>query len=188
MVAKKPEKTVKKAKELKLDLACGSNKVEGFTGVDRVKTKSVDIVHDLEKFPWPFKTDSVDEVVVNHYIEHSSDLFAFMNELHRIMKPGARATITAPYYSSMRAWQDPTHTRAISEATFLYFNQEWLKQNKLDHYDVAADFDFSYGYSFYPEWASRSEEARAFAIKHYNNVISDIQVVLVKREADEKSS
>ena len=31
--------------------------------------------------------------------------------------------IWAPYYTSMRCWQDPTHTRAISEATFLYANK-----------------------------------------------------------------
>jgi hypothetical protein len=98
------------------------------------------------------------------------------------MKPGGKCEIVAPYYSSMRAWQDPTHVRAISEATFLYFNQEWLKTNGLDHYDVSADFDFSYGYVMSPEWISRSEEAKAFAIRHYINVISDIQVLLTKRE------
>lgn len=45
----------------------------------------------------------------------------------------AKATILAPYYTSMRCWQDPTHTRAISEASFLYFNKDWRVQNKLDH-------------------------------------------------------
>lgn len=170
-------------KVLKLDIACGQNKREGFTGVDIAPGKGVDIVHDLEVFPWPFKNNSVDEAHVSHYIEHTSDLIAFMNELHRIMKPGAQCMIIAPYYSSMRAWQDPTHTRAISEATFLYFNQQWLRDNGLDHYRVTADFDFSYGYAFAPEWASRSEEARAFAVRHYINVISDIQVTLTKREA-----
>lgn len=168
-------------KLLKLDLACGQNKQPGFIGVDYVKGKGIDVVHDLEKYPWPFKANSVDEVHISHYIEHVKDLVKFMNELHRVMKPGAQCTIVAPYYSSMRAWQDPTHVRAISEATFLYFNQEWLKNNKLDHYKVTADFDFSYGYALHPEWQNRSEESRAFAIQHYLNVVSDIQVVLTKR-------
>lgn len=168
-------------KTLKLDLACGQNKRAGFTGVDIAKGKGVDIVHNLEKYPWPFKANSVDEVNISHYIEHVHDLVKFMNELYRVMKPGAQCSVVAPYYSSMRAWQDPTHVRAISEASFLYFNKEWRQNNRLDHYKIAADFDFSYGYALNPEWQNRSEESRAFAIQHYINVVSDIQVVLTKR-------
>ncbi len=179
-----PKKQKSPTKTIKLDIACGQNKREGFKGVDIAPGKGVDFVHDLEKYPWPFADNSVEEANISHYVEHVRDLIKFMNELHRIMKPGAQCSIVSPYYSSMRAWQDPTHVRAISEATFLYFNQKWLSDNKLDHYGVKADFDFSYGYAFYPEWANRSEEARAFAVKHYNNVVSDIQVALVKRGED----
>lgn len=171
----------KKLATIKLDIACGQNKREGFKGVDIAPGKGVDFVHDLETYPWPFKDNSVEEAHVSHYIEHVGDLVKFMNELYRILIPGGQCTVIAPYYSSIRAWQDPTHVRAISEATFLYFNQQWLKDNKLDHYNVTADFDFSYGYVFDQDWVGRSEEARAFAIKHYINVISDIQVVLTKR-------
>ena len=182
---KAKSKTTKKHKTnttpLRIDFACGQNKREGFTGIDIAAGKGVDIVHDLERYPWPLKANSVDEGNISHYIEHVQDLVKFMNELHRVLKPGAECTILAPYYSSIRAWQDPTHVRAISEATFLYFNQEWMKTNGLDHYGITADFDFSYGYSLDPTWQNRSEEARAFAIQHYINVVSDIQVVLKKK-------
>ncbi len=165
----------------RLDIACGSNKTPGFFGVDIADTKDTDIVWDLEKFPWPFPDNSVDEIVCNHYIEHTKDLIAFMNELYRIMAPGATAIIRAPYYNSMRAWQDPTHTRAISEATFLYYNKGWREANKLDHYPITCDFDYSYGYDFTPDWAMRSEESKAFAVRHYTNVVMDIQAVLLKK-------
>lgn len=165
----------------RLDVACGQNKTPGFFGIDIAKEKDVDVVWDLERFPWPFPDNSVDELVCNHYIEHTKDLIAFMQELHRILVPGGQALIRAPYYNSMRAWQDPTHTRAISEATFLYYNQDWLKANKLDHYGITADFDYNFGYDFTPDWAMRSEESKAFAVRHYTNVISDIQVVLTKK-------
>lgn len=164
----------------RLDVACGSNKTPGFFGVD-IAGNDVDVIWDLEKFPWPFPDNSVDEIVCNHYIEHTKDLIAFMNELHRIMVPGGTAIIRAPYYNSMRAWQDPTHVRAISEATFLYYNQDWLKANKLDHYPIKCNFDFSYGYDFAPDWAMRSEESKAFAVRHYTNVVMDIQAVLIKK-------
>lgn len=164
----------------RLDVACGSNKMPGFFGVD-IGGKDVDVTWDLEKFPWPFPDNSVDEIVCNHYIEHTKDLIAFMNELHRIMVPGGTALIRAPYYNSMRAWQDPTHTRAISEATFLYYNKDWREANKLDHYPIKCDFDYSYGYDFTPDWAMRSEESKAFAVRHYTNVVMDIQAVLTKK-------
>ena len=164
----------------RLDVACGSNKTPGFFGVD-IAGNDVDVIWDLEKFPWPFPDNSVDEIVCNHYIEHTKDLIAFMNELYRIMVPGGTAIIRAPYYNSMRAWQDPTHVRAISEATFLYYNQDWLKANKLDHYPIKCNFDFSYGYDFAPDWAMRSEESKAFAVRHYTNVVMDIQAVLIKK-------
>ena len=166
---------------LKLDIACGQNKAAGFFGIDIASREGVDMVYDLEQFPWPIPDNSVDEIVCSHYVEHTKDLIKFMNELYRIMKPGAKALILAPYYNSMRAWQDPTHTRAISEATFLYYNKDWRVVNKLDHYPITCDFDFSYGYNMAPDWLNRAEEARNFAIRHYTNVINDIQVVLVKR-------
>lgn len=166
---------------IKLDIACGQNKQQGFIGVDIAPCVGVDIVHDLNVYPWPFADDSVEEAFSSHFVEHVGCLMKFMNECQRIMKQGAKLTILAPYYSSMRCWQDPTHVRAISEASFLYYNKEWRVSNLLDHYPINADFDFNYGYVMTPDWANRSEEARNFAIRHYNNVISDIQVTMTKK-------
>ncbi len=180
MSKKKVQKVEKEIKLLKVDLGCGQNKEEGWYGVDYKKCPGVDKVHDLTKFPWPFKDESVDEVKSIHYIEHTLDLIKFVDEIYRILKPGGKAMFIAPYYSSMRAFQDPTHVRFISEASFLYFNKNWRNQNKLDHYDIKSNFNFSYGYQLFPEWAARSEDSRNFAIKHYWNVVSDIIVTLEK--------
>jgi predicted SAM-dependent methyltransferase len=188
-------------KPFKLSLACGDNKPEGFYGVDIAKTDSTDFVQNLFEFPWSqFPDNSVDEIECSHFVEHiphgdgyHDTFFQFFDEVHRILKPAefnpanpniptkGFMNIVCPYYSSMRAWQDPTHMRAISEATFLYLNKEWRVNNKLDHYDVSCDFDFSYGYVLAPEWQTRNQEAQAFAMRNYINVINDIQVMLVKR-------
>lgn len=167
---------------LKLDLACGDNKAAGFVGVDVVKTPSADIVADLTK-RWPWADASVDEVHCAHYVEHVPDLIFFMNELGRVLKEGGKATIVAPYYSSIRAWQDPTHVRAIGETSFLYYNKGWRDGNKLSHYPITCDFDFTYGYALDAFWQTRSDEARAFAIRHYWNVVNDVIVTLTKRPA-----
>lgn len=171
----------------KLELACGQAKTPGFEGADIVAVDGVDHVVDLLTFPWPFEDDAYGELRVSHFVEHipmgsqrEEPFLQFFDECWRILAPGGTMTIVAPYYSSMRAWQDPTHRRAISEASFLYLNKPWRQQNGLDHYPVACDFDFSYGYAMTPDWAMRSEETRAFAIRHYNNVVNDIHVTLTK--------
>lgn len=167
--------------QAKLDLACGQNKTEGYFGIDIVPGDNVDAVMDLEQFPWPIESESADDIVCNHYVEHTSDLIKFMDEVYRILKPGGKIKFIAPYYTSMRCWQDPTHKRAISEATFLYFNKQWRDTNKLDHYNIKSDFDYTYGYDIGIDWANRSDEARSFAIRHYCNVINDIHVVMTKK-------
>ena len=106
--------------ELKLDLACGQNKTEGYFGIDIAPGDKVDAVVDLEQFPWPIESDSAEDIVCSHYVEHTTDLIKFMDEVYRILKPGGKIKIIAPYYTSIRCWQDPTHKRAISDATFLY--------------------------------------------------------------------
>lgn len=166
---------------LRLDLACGRHKREGFVGVDHMPLEGVDQVVDLEAYPWPWPDASVEEAWCSHYIEHVSDFCAFMNELWRVMIPGGTATVIAPYYTSMRAWQDPTHKRAISEATFLYGNKEWRTSQGLDHYPITCDWDFSYGYQLAPELATRNQEYRDYAIKHLANAVTDIHVTLTRR-------
>jgi hypothetical protein len=186
---------------LRLSLACGDRVPEGFKGVDLVKTKSISYQQDLLQFPWKqFADNSVEQIECSNFVEHiphgdsyNDPFFKFFDEIYRILTPAefdpnnpniptkGVALITCPYYSSMRAWQDPTHNRAISEASFLYLNKEWRENNLLGHYPIKCDFDFSYSYIIAPEWQTRSQEAQAFAIKHYNNVVTDIQVTLIKR-------
>jgi predicted SAM-dependent methyltransferase len=169
------------AKVLKLDVACGNNKKEGFTGIDICKTEQADIVHDLNIYPWPFEDNSVDEVWCSHFIEHVADIMKFMNEVHRILKPGAQVTFISPYYSSVRCWQDPTHVRAISEQTYLYYNKGWREANKLEHYPITADFNITgWFHAWNASYASRSQDAKNFALQHYNNVVDDLWAVLVK--------
>jgi SAM-dependent methyltransferase len=169
------------AHALKLDLACGRNKAEGFTGVDACNLPGVDVVWDLDRRPWPWDDGAAAEARCSHYVEHVRDLMGFMDELYRVLAPGASCLVVVPYYTSIRAWQDPTHVRAVSEASFLYFNRAWRESQGLGHYPVSCDFDFSYAYVLDPAWAARAPEARDFAIRHYVNVVSDLQVVLVKR-------
>jgi hypothetical protein len=174
---------------LKLDLGCGDNKREGFKGVDNCKTPSVDYVHDMFTFPWPFKDSSVEEVNCSHFFEHVPARLRgkFMDELYRVMAPEAKAQFITPYYTSVRATQDYSHEwPPVSQNSYLYFNKGWREQNKLTHgnYDLKCDFDFSYGYSINAGWIARNDEARAFAMQNYVNPIDDLHVTLVSRKKE----
>ena len=170
--------------QLKINLACGNNKIEDFYGIDLIKTDAADISMDLEQYPWDIESECAEELMCVHYVEHVTDLIKFMDEAYRILKPEGKFKVIAPYYTSIRCWQDPTHKRAISEATFLYFNKTWRIANKLEHYGIKCDFDYQYGYDIQNDWANREENARNFAISHYWNVINDIHVTLVKRKPE----
>jgi hypothetical protein len=194
---------------IKLDLGCGQNKQPGFLGVDIAKTEHADFVQDLFKFPWQWKDNSVEEIFASHFFEHvpQDKRFAFMDECWRVLKscgcdkecptvsigpnmfastpcpePGGKCTFITPYWSSMRAVQDPTHMwPPICDSTYLYFNKEWRKSNRLDHYPVKCDFNFSNGYGLDQDVMNRSSETQQFWFKHYLNVIPDLHATLIKR-------
>lgn len=180
-------------KVLKLDLACGQNKVDpSFIGVDIFP--GADIVCDLFKFPYPFPDNSVDEVFCSHFIEHlpmeyvivdgkpKDMLFAFLDEVHRILKPGCTARLIFPCATSTRAFQDPTHRRFIPAQTAYYTQKAWREANKLDHYNVECDFDWQVGEAVNGNWQGRSQESKAFAGQNYWNVVDDLHFLLTKKK------
>lgn len=175
---------------VKVDLACGQSKQEGFVGVDI--WEGADIVHNLFTFPYPFEDNSVDEIFCSHFIEHlpmdyvehngkNKDLlFAFMDEVHRILKPGGKAHFIFPNAKSSRAFQDPTHRRFIPEQTVAYFNKQWRELNKLDHYNVECDFTFQTGRAENASIVTRNQEYKQFATQHYWDVVDDIHWIMFK--------
>jgi hypothetical protein len=172
----------------KLDLACGDNKQEGFIGVDIAETPSVDQVHDLTQTPWPFEDNSIGEARCSHFFEHLEPVqrILFMNELFRVLVPGAGCTFITPRGFD-RQVQDFTHKwPPVVPASFFYFDKAWLEANKLTHYrdlhGIACDFESRpLTVSVTPEFAMKSDEHKLFAIQQYANAAVDLVVLLVKR-------
>jgi predicted SAM-dependent methyltransferase len=172
----------------KLDLACGDNKAEGFIGVDIVETQSVDTIHDLRVAPWPFEDESIGEARCSHFFEHlgPEDRIIFMNELWRVLVPGAGCVFTTPRGFD-RQVQDFSHKwPPIVEASYYYFDKKWLEANKLTHYrelhGIECDFEARpTTVSVTPEFAMRADEHKLFAIRNYTNAAVDLVVLMVKR-------
>lgn len=114
-------------KGIRLDIGCGSSKQPHFVGMDIRKLKGVDIVHDVQAFPYPIPTDSCFQVLMSHLWEHIEPKFRIrvMDEIWRITKVGGQLLISVPYYQSLGACQDPTHYTCPNEATFTYFDPDY---------------------------------------------------------------
>lgn len=191
------KKSKKNKDPFKLDLGCGRNLQKGFTGVDIVGKPQTDahIVHDLMSFPWPFKDNSIKEVHSSHYLEHikhgdgyHDPFFQFFDELYRILKPGGLARFVVPYWSSVRAIQDPTHMRSIGEPTFFYLSQQWRKMNKLEHYPIKCNFDLvKVDHAISEEFVGRAQDAVAYQAMHNLNVVNDIMVTIKKAKLTNKT-
>lgn len=106
-----------------LDLGCGPHKFPGSVGLDLVPLDSVDVVHDMNSYPYPFEADTFDAIRLIHVIEHLQSVVKTMEEIHRIAKPNAVVTIVTPHYSDSSSWQDPTHIWHLNSYSFGFFDQ-----------------------------------------------------------------
>jgi len=146
-----------------LDLGCGTKKLPGSIGVDVKKHPSVDVVHDLNKSPWPFKNSSFDMILAQHIAEHVDDFISFISEIHRIAKNNAHIIIQAPYFRSVNAFADPTHKRFFATHSLDYFLK---KDIVLSTYNY-TNFKFRQ-VGFWIEWPTKR---RSFFGKLFNKFI-----------------
>ena len=166
-----------------LDLGCGDRKSPGYIGIDIAGTDAADYTFDLTSRPWPIDDGVVDGIVCNHFFEHLNGLqrITFMDECYRILKPRAQLVVVVPYWSSMRAIQDPTHQwPPVCEASFYYFNQVWREQNRLRHYDIRCNFEFTFGYVLDEDLHERDAQWQRFALRHYLQAVNDLHVTLTR--------
>lgn len=105
---------------MKLDLGCGTNKQQGYTGIDRVLLPGVDIVFDMDD-GLPFADDSVDSVMASHSLEHVRDLMAVMEEIYRVCRHKAVVCVLAPYAATSLNIGNPFHRWHFNEHTPRFF-------------------------------------------------------------------
>ncbi len=175
---------------VRLDLGCGPGKAPGFLGVDKLSFPGVDVVFDLassKKWPWP--DNSVEEARSSHFIEHLTGIerVHFMNELHRVLAPGAKALITTPHWASNRAYGDFTHQwPPVSEFWFYYLKREWRLVNaphtdsKWNPAGYDCDFDASWGYTLHPQVVTKAQAAQMDMLTFYKEAAQDTVATLTK--------
>lgn len=124
-----------------LDIGCGTNPYmsesedDEIVHLDVTDLSGVDVVWDLNNFPYPFKDNEFDMVIAYHVLEHLDNVVKVMGELWRILKPKGIVKIRVPYYTHLNAVIDITHRHVFTFRSFDYFDI-----NSYLHYEVRYPF------------------------------------------------
>lgn len=181
---------------MRLNLGSGLDRREGWLNVDKAAAASPDQVADLERFPWPWPDDSVDEALFRHSLEHLGGdpevYLGIFRELWRVCRDGAIVRIVAPHPRHDTFLSDPTHVRPITPQGLELFsrrkNLEWrekgLPNTPLALY-LGVDFELvSVNMTPDEPWRGRLERREitpkdlAQAMRLHNNVIIEMTVEL----------
>lgn len=156
--------------------------------MDALDFPGIDVVTDLRD-QWPWDENTVDEIFSSHCIEHfnSMERVHFINELWRVLKVGAKATLIFPNWSSCRAYGDPTHQwPPMSPFAFYYWKRDWRLANA-PHTDIAhlpggycCNLEVTWGFSLLPEVAQRNQEYQQYAMTHLLEACQDCIATLTK--------
>ena len=179
---------------MKLNLGCGSKIINGHVNVDKYNLYNVDLVHDLECFPYPFDDDVVDEILLAHVLEHlgqDPNIFnKIIKELYRICKKGATINIVVPHPRSDDFLADPTHVRPITAfGLSLYdkaLNEQWREEGAANSplaliHDVnfkieMINYSLADKFSLLLKQGKVDQETIQYYSEHYYNVVKQIEI------------
>lgn len=174
---------------MKLNLGCGNDIKSGWINVDCAALPGVDVVHDLNKYPWPFEDGQFDEITARDVLEHLDEFIPAMEELYRISKPGARIFIEVPFWNSFCTVSDPTHKRGFNEIIWEFFDPDKACCKLRPYYSharfqiISIDYFIEPFAPFYPVYSGyiRNKWLKyilKLASTYFSNVITNLQVRL----------
>lgn len=151
---------------MKLNLGAGKDIKKGYVNLDVAKLPGIDVVWNINKYPWPFKDNTFDEIFCSHIIEHVDNLILCLEEMHRISKNKAKVIVKVPFFPSMYAMNDPTHKHFFTYFTFEYFtpghHYEYYSKAKFNIHKRRINFSWnpylkwiSYIVNIHPKFYSR---------------------------------
>ena len=115
----------------RLNLGCGMDKKKGYINIDRNKGVNPDMVLDLNKLPYPFKTNEIDEIYSSHILEHiKEEPITVLDEYHRILKPGGKLILRVPHFT--KGFAHPSHRWGFNIMLFEFLNRNMDYYN---HYE-----------------------------------------------------
>lgn len=187
---------------MKLNLGCGVNHMPGWVNVDREASANPDVVFDVEITPWRhWETDSVDEVMFNHSLEHmGADAAVFlqiMRELYRVCRHDALVRINVPHPRHDNFIGDPTHVRIVTPQVLSLFDkqqcEEWARVGAANTpFATYLNVDFQLveaqqvlAEPYRTQWEQKQIPAANLETlaRECNNIVEELRMVLRVRKA-----
>lgn len=100
----------------------------GFYNIDNRHVPGLDCLWDLESIPWPLEDNSAIIAQMGHVVSRINParwgMFVLMDELWRILKPGAELCVITYYGTNSYFQGDPAACNPITELTWFHFDPE----------------------------------------------------------------
>lgn len=109
----------------KLNLGCYDNILDGYVNLDIKKfNDKIDVIHNLEEFPYPFDDCIFEEVYARYILDHidRNKLVNVFKEIYRILKPNGKLRILVSFKD--RYMRDIDHKGGFCFTTFLKLSNE----------------------------------------------------------------
>lgn len=141
-----------------LHIGSGARVLPGAITIDALNLPGVDIVHNLDAFPWPFKENEFDLVFAHNVLEHLDNQVEVMQEIWRLLKPKGRIVITVPYFRSVDAFTDSTHKHFFTTQSLDYY----IRGKRLSDYKYTNKHFLEKGFWFGWPQTSQNPFVRIF--------------------------
>ena len=74
----------------------------------------------MESFPWPLPNDHFEYIILDHVLEHLTDLESTIKEIEKLLKKGGILEIKVPHFS--RGFTHWDHKRGFDVTFPIYFD------------------------------------------------------------------
>jgi len=125
----------------KLNFSCGDDIREGWDNCDWQETKRKDVIYcNANKFPYPFKDNIYDYILLKQCLNFYEDPRKVLLELWRISRNNAIIDIEVPYYNNKGAYTDIDSKRFFHEQSFITFVEDNCRIEKKRKFEIISIF------------------------------------------------
>lgn len=122
----------------KLNFSCGDNIREGWDNCDWQESKDKRVIFcDANAFPYPFKDNTYDYILLKQCLNFYEDPRRVLVELWRISRDKAIIDIEVPYFNNKGAFTDMDSKRFFHEQSFITFVEDNCRIEKKNNFKIA---------------------------------------------------